>query len=214
MYTLVSHRQFGKTWMELLLGNEECIRAPATHVVYLTSTKEQATTIAVPLMEKLLNDCPKALRPTYLKSQKAWRYKNGSVLRFFSSTKDAVDKGRGIGARLVIADEARNLERLDDIVATFQPTMATTSGLFLLTSTPPDVEGHPFDRLWDLCIAKNLSRTNPLSENTDADEATIKLSEEYRHINGEAAYQREYQCVRATVDSALVVLPEFTIRFT
>jgi len=210
MYTLVCHRRYGKTWIELILALEECIRAPQTQVVYLTSTKEQATVIAVPLMEKLLDDCPKSLRPTYLKAQKAWRFKNGSWIRLFSSSKDAIDKGRGIGARLVIGDEARNLERLDEITATFQPAMDTTRGLFLLTSTPPDVEGHPFDRLWDLCIQGGVSRTIALKDNPDADEDTHRAAENYRRINGEAAYQREYQCVRATVDSALVVLPEFT----
>jgi hypothetical protein len=210
MYTLICHRRYGKTWLELILALEECIRASGTQVAYLTSTKEQATVIVLPLMEKLLDDCPKALKPTYLRAQRAWRFRNGSWLRLFSSSKDAIDKGRGIGARLVIGDEARNLERLDEIVATFQPAMDTTRGLFLLTSTPPDIEGHPLDRLWDLCIEAGRSKTIPLAQNTDADEATLKAAEEYRRINGEAAYQREYQCVRATVDSALVVLPEFT----
>ena len=210
MYTLICHRQFGKTWMELILALEESIRASGTHVVYLTSTKLQAETIVAPLMVKLLDDCPKTLKPTHLKSQQAWRFKNGSSIRLFSSSKDAIDKGRGIGARLVIGDEARNLERLDEIVATFQPAMDTTRGLFLLTSTPPDVEGHPLDRLWDLCIEGNCSRTIPLSKNTDAPPETHNAAENYRRINGEAAFQREYECVRATVDSALVVLPEFT----
>lgn len=208
-YGLIIHRQWGKSRMGCVLSLEECLRASNVNVIYITDTKTHAEQIVVPLMNTLLEDCPKHLRPKFSRERRAYEFHNGSTLTILGLDFDGLDKVRGVRARFVFLDEAAFQDAIKEALAVMLPVLSTVGGFALLATTPPSMPGHPFFDIYASLLELNAVRLIPLNENPDATPAMRRSAEQYRKLLGDAAYAREWLCDMAGVGDDAVVLPEW-----
>lgn len=211
VFSMLIHRQFGKSRMLSVFGLEECLRTPNTNVVYLTDTKIHAEQIVVPLVNSLLEECPKALRPLYKRERRCYEFANGSTLTILGMDFDGLDKVRGVRARLLLIDEAAFQTQIKEALAVGLPILSTTGGFCVVASTPPSLPGHPYVEVHSALAAIDMVSVIPLDDNPDATPAMRRAAEQYRELLGEAAYRREWQCDMSGVGDDTVVLPEWPL---
>lgn len=211
VYSLLIHRQWGKSRMLAVFGLEECLRVPNTNVVYITDTKIHAEQIVVPLVNQLLEECPKQFRPVYKRERRAYEFSNGSTLTILGMDFDGLDKIRGVRARLLLIDEGAFQTQIKEALAIGLPILSTTGGFCVVASTPPSLPGHPYVEVHSALAAIDMVSVIPLDDNPDATPAMRRAAQQYRELLGEAAYRREWQCDMSGVGDDTVVLPEWPV---
>jgi enamine deaminase RidA (YjgF/YER057c/UK114 family) len=209
IYGFIIHRQWGKSRMGCVMSLEECLRAANTNVIYITDTKTHAEQIVIPLMNQLLEDCPKHLRPKFSRERRSYEFHNGSTLTILGLDFDGLDKVRGVRARFVFIDEAAFQEQIKEALATILPVLSTVGGFCLLATTPPSMPGHPFFSVYESLLQLGAVVRIPLDQNPDATPAMRRAAEQYRKLLGDAAYAREWLCDMSGVGDDSIVFPEW-----
>jgi hypothetical protein len=208
------HRRAGKTSVAHVIAIEECLRAAGTSVAIICSTMQQARDISKAIMKPLLADCPKRLRPRFIKNDFAWEFDhNGSRIAILPADKTNWKNARGRKNTLVIVTEAGFVPGVDAIMAAILPTLRDVtdewSGTMFMESTPPEEQDHPFQRLWEKADAAGRTFFLPLSANQYAGpkfrESAIIDSEGEDTV----VYRREYE-LQFVFDEASTAIPEFT----
>ena len=137
-------RQFGKSFTELLVATEFCIRTPTAIVVFVAPMKSQAMEILTgKTYYTLFDTCPEELKPKLDGSTVV--FPNGSRIRLGGTDNRHYENLRGGAAHLLMLDEAGFMANLDDgVIPALQPMLTTTKGKTLFSSTPPPSLDHPY----------------------------------------------------------------------
>jgi hypothetical protein len=143
-------RQFGKSFVLLVIATETCVNKPGAIVKYACPTQKMVERIIKPRMRLIIEDCPDDMKPEWKSQEKTWVFPNGSEIQVAGTDNDNYDALRGGSADLCICDEAAFMNPLEDIVfSVLAPTTDTTNGKVFLASTPNDKEAnHPFHELF------------------------------------------------------------------
>lgn len=215
-------RRGGKSYTLLVIALEQCLRKSGTKVHYACATAVQAKKIVIPTMQELLKDCPKDLRPKYLKHEKTFVFSNGSKLQIEGADDGNADKLRGSSTDLGIVDEAGFIKELEYLVNDILlPQIMTTNGRLLLSSTPPTTPSHPFVRVF--IEQAKLHKAYCSMTIMDVLEAIKDDPPHLQHLNSEIVeelrlgyaggdtnptWRREYM-VEIITDTTYAVVPEF-----
>jgi len=142
-------RRFGKDYLCLLIRIEDCLRTANGLFSYGTAYTKDIASIVIPLMERILDDCPESLRPVYRQSyqgtESGYYFPNGSVLRLVGL--DVNPEGlRGRYSHGMVISEACYVSKLKHVVQVvilpqFQDCITAT---LILNSTPAEEPAHPY----------------------------------------------------------------------
>ncbi len=212
-FVLMCGRRYGKTTFCCIKALEYCIRNKNARVVYAAPTSRQAEGIILPIMRKVLEDCPDDLKPVFREHKKKFIFANGSEIDINGADDNMGDNLRGPYANLVIADECGFWRHCAYVITNvlFYQTV-DCNGRMILISTPPKSNGHEFiDFVNEAKVTGNFETRTTFDNPILTDSARREVIEE---VGGEStvAYRRECLCELIT-DPESAVIPEFNNSF-
>lgn len=203
-------RRLGKSYTLCMMAIEKCIKDKNVIVKYLCPDAKQARQIIVPIIRDILEDCPKSLRPEYLKNDGRYVFPNGSELQVAGNDNGRAESLRGGAAHLCIIDEAGFCDNLKyNVQSILLPTVTTTGGKIVLSSTPPKVPGHEFNYFISKAKSDDTFIKKTIFQNNRFTPAQVQeIIDTYGSIE-DPEFRREYLCeVSINLEDAIV--PEFT----
>lgn len=203
-------RRSGKSYALVALAIEECLKGPGRIVKFLSPTQKQVETNLRPIFQKLLEDCPSELRPSFSSKQTIWHFPNGSEIQLAGTDKGNGDKLRGGDAHLCIIDEAGMCNDLKYMIQSIlKPSMLITRGKLILATTPPVDSDHEFLHYYEEAERKGTLTKKTIYDNPMlTDEILKECIEEAGGIHTEE-FRREFLC-EIIKNSDNSVIPEFT----
>lgn len=204
-------RRFGKSTYGLIWLTEDCIKNPGSVSAFFAPVKEGLRDYILPIIEKTFADCPDDLRPT-LDSSLTLTFPNGSKIIFRGSNNQQHRVRRGNAFRRVFVDEGRDVDDLDNLVdSVIIPSLFSTMGRLLISSTPADTEDHPLHAIkqaseregWYFRFTiHDAHRYDPL------DFPAARIAQWEKETTDKVAWQREYLALWVK-DPTKTVVPEW-----
>lgn len=209
---ILSSRRIGKSYLMCTMALEVCIGKPGSIVKYAFPRQNMAKKMLLPIMRKILEDCPKDIKPEYMTAEKVFRFPNGSEIQISGTENGNIENLRGGDSHLNIVDEAGFCSDLTyGIRSVLGPTTKTTGGRTILISTPSRSENHEFIRDWVLPYqAEGRIKIFTIFDNPNLTEDAIKEAlSEYPTGDRDPMFRREYLCeIPRNSDNS--ILPSFT----
>lgn len=208
----LASRRLGKSRLLSTIAIEICIKQPNAIVKYLAETSKQAREITDNLFSEIIEDAPKEVKPSFLVRENCWKFPNGSKIQFSGADNNGAEKLRGSAAHLALVDEAGFCDKLKYAVRTILlPTLLTTNGKLILSSTPPMQGDHEFKDFIETAekngslIKKTIYDCPRMSEEFIQRE----IIDQYPGGKQNIDFRREYlvELIRSEEQS---VIPEFT----
>ena len=210
-YYIECTRRFGKSTFLLMILVEFCIKNPGSMAGFFAPVKESLRDYIEPIINKVLIDCPDDLRPV-LDATLTLTFPNKSTIIFRGSNMKQHRVRRGGDLQIAGIDEARDVDDLDTLIESVVfPSLFTTTGRLLISSTPADTTEHP---LHDIKVQAekegwisnytiyDASRYDPL------DFTPEKIALWRKETKSNVAWQREYEA-KWVKDPTKVMVPEW-----
>jgi len=138
-------RRLGKSHTLCTLAIETCIKQKNAIVKYLAMTSKQAKELSDYIIISIVEDAPPEVKPEFSVRDSCWKFPNGAKIQFAGADNNGAEKLRGAACHLAIVDEAGFCDQLTYSVRTILlPTLLTTNGKLILSSTPPTQGDHDF----------------------------------------------------------------------
>lgn len=212
-------RRLGKSYTLCVIAIETCLKNPNSIVKYVAPEQKMVKTILRPLLRDILQDCPAHLRPKYFTQDSIWRFPNGSEIQIAGTDNGRAESLRGGNAHLCIVDEAGFCDDLEYLVqSVLLPTLTTTNGKIILSSTSPPSPEHPFAKVYmaraerEGTLIKKTIFDNPRLTKEKIDEIIRAVAADEK-INGDpykhSTVRREYFC-EIIVDKTRAIVPEWS----
>jgi len=210
-------RQIGKSYSLVILALEYCISNSNVQVKYCAGQAKSVIKIIKPTIRKLLEECPKDIRPKWNREGGVYTFPNGSLLYVEAIDGDKADDLRGTPAHLCIVDEAGFVKNLNYAIhSVLMPMTSTTKGRIIVVSTPPKSADHDLrdiikDAEFDGAYIKKDIYTYLKDVENDPpqfrDRLTADEVEKIRKVTKLNDWEREYLC-KLVVDMEAAVIPE------
>lgn len=215
-------RRIGKSYTLIVLALEYAMKYPNSQIKYACPTALMAQNTVLPSMREIMKDCPEDIKPNYIKSEKTFHFKNGSIIQVVGTDEGNAERLRGTASHLSIIDEAGFMDDLPYLLnSILLPQALTTNGKLIISSTPPKSPAHPFMKLiieaqkHDSYIKKTIYDAVEDIKN-DAPHLKNRLNSEViedlkQSVGGELSidWRREFLC-EVSRDASSSVIPEFT----
>jgi hypothetical protein len=218
-HTISSARQLGKSFTEVVVAVEYCLRYPKSTVLFAAPKKSQATEIIHgETYFRVFETCPDSLKPKIKDS--IILFPNGSRIRVGHTDNGGFDDLRGGAAHLLILDEAGFMSHLDiGILPALQPMLSSTRGKTLFSSTPPPSLEHPYVEIHRRHLEKGYVSQFTIFDNKSLQDADIiKAYEETgsKCANGEyipsTRFRREY-LAEFVMEGSIQLAPDWDDEF-
>lgn len=202
-------RRFGKSTLLCALALEHALTTPNAKVIYAAPTRDQARDIVIPLVGRLLADCPDEMQPVWSASDHRYRFPNGAEIKIDGADDERGNHLRGTDATLVLCDEAGFWRHTRYVInSVLLPQTLLCGGRLLIASTPPESVGHEF---WEFVAEAKAQGAYTCRTIDDNPMVTPALRAEFVVESGgehTTTWRREYLC-EAVTEAARAVLPEF-----
>lgn len=213
-------RRLGKTFALVVLGFEQCLRKAGSRVAFGASQASDIEEIIEPMVDELLEDCPRELRPRLRWGKHRIEFPhNGSVIKISGCDKGRYKYLRGRAVDLWIVDEGAFIDELEKIVdSVLSPQTWTTKGRGILASTPPETPGHHFQTRYLIAKQNGASERYTIDDNPlIGAEEKLRIIEKHAKRKGltiaeflkSTTYLREY-CAEFVTEMERAIVPEFT----
>lgn len=205
-------RRLGKTYLLLSMALEVCLKKKFAVVKYAFPKGNMAKKMLMPVMRKILEDCPEDIKPVYMTAEKCFRFPhNGSEIQISGSDGGGWENLRGGDSDLNCIDESGFCDDLTyGIRSVMGPTVKLTKGRTIMVSTPSRSENHEFIQDWVYPYkSENRIKVYTIYDNPNFNAEAIKeAEEEYPMGADDPMFRREYLChiIRGTEKS---ILPSF-----
>lgn len=219
--TINCSRQIGKSVLLCVLGVEQCIIKPNSIVKILQPKQNMIRKNFKPIMNMILEDCPKDMYPEYKTQDNTYVFPNGSEIHLHGTDGGNADNIRGGKAHLCLIDEAGFCDNLNDLISSILiPTTLQTKGRIILCSTTSTDPNHDFIGQIDNARLKKtllvLTIFDVLRIGKESGETQPQIDEAKLHdiVNSTAGgvdsdeFRTEYMC-ELIFDSDRSVFPEF-----
>jgi len=204
-------RRLGKTFLLCTMAVEVCIKKPYAVVKYAFPKQNMAKKMLMPVMRKVLDDCPADIKPTYMTAEKCFRFPNGSEIQISGSDAGGWDNLRGGDSDLNCIDEAGFCDDLSyGVRSVLSPTVKLTKGRTIMVSTPSRSENHEFIQDWVYPYqAEDRIKIFTIYDNPNFNAEAIKeAEEEYPRGVDDPQFRTEYLC-HIVRGSEKAILPSF-----
>lgn len=218
IFAIDCSRRLGKSAYLGKKGITFSIQRPASRTVWCFPQYEEAKKIVPALMSIMLDDCPPSSRPEWLKSEKKFRFPNGSVIEIVGMDVNP-DAARGAAVDLVLLDEAGFFDNLEYLIHSvlYPQMLGRDHARIICASTPSKTPGHYWSsELVPQCVARGAHTLKTL---LDADQYTDRAKREFimacpSGSNADAKPWRGSTCLREyfclhIIDSESAIIPEF-----
>jgi hypothetical protein len=150
-------RRWGKSWTLVTFAIEQCIQQPGIRIRYGAAFQSDLTDYINPAFDKILEDCPKEMKPVYKSSQKLWVFPNGSEIKLVGIDKNP-NGIRGNAISIIIIDEAAFVSNLQYLYrSVIIPATAKQANIrIVFISTPPESPEHFFVELINQAKAEGV----------------------------------------------------------
>lgn len=215
-------RQIGKSVFLGVIALEQCVNHPNSIVKLLQPKQNMIRRNFKPIMNMLLEDCPKDMFPEFKTQDNTYVFPNGSEIQLAGTDNGNADNIRGGKAHLCLIDEAGFCNELNDLISSILiPTTLQTNGRIILCSTTSTDPNHEFiQQIKEARVKKTLLvRTiydvlrigiESGEEEPQIDNRKIEIIIKGTPGGDESdAFRTEYLCEIIT-DSDRAVVPEFT----
>lgn len=190
---------------------EYAMKHAGVKICYLAPQAKMVKKIIVPRIKEILKDCPKDLKPTYKVNDQVYIFPNGSEIHIAGTDAGRAENLRGQVFHLAVCDEAGFIDDLSYLISSILiPTISTTQGRIILSSTPPISPDHAFVKYCRQAelegnLIKKTIYDNPLIDAKYIDELKKACGGEESD-----AWRREYlaEFITSTKDA---VIPEATV---
>jgi hypothetical protein len=203
-------RRIGKSFTLAVLATETCIKTKGSIVKYLCPDAKQAKTNIIPIFNTILEDCPKSLRPEYLKNDGKFVFPNGSEIQIAGNDAGRAESLRGGNAHLCIVDEAGFCTDLGyNVRSIMLPTTAITRGKIILSTTPPKIPGHEFFDFMHKAREKGSFIKKTIFDNKILPPSEVQAIISAHGGIEDPEFRREYLCETTNALNDMII-PEFT----
>lgn len=211
IFCLDSSRRWGKSVLLVTIALEDALRFPGFRIVYVAPTYDQVKKITLPLFAQLLQSCPPALLPTYVKSESTYVFGNGSRIELIGLD-TRPDGARGTGVDKVLLDESGFFDQLEYLVISiiYPQMLGRMHARLIAASTPPVTPMH----YWSTTMVPEAIALDA-HDRRILDEADQYSPEEiaffYAQMPGGrdgVAARREYRAEHIA-DETMQIVPEF-----
>lgn len=199
-----------------MLFAEECISSPNKKCGFFAPVKDGLLDYIEPLITKTFEDCPERLRPIFDRQRFLLRFPNGSMIIFRGSNNQQHRVRRGQEFDIAGIDEARDVDNLTELIdSVVFPSLFSTGGRMLISSTPADTRSHPLFAIRNRAEVGNWMVKIPMSQASKFDpevysEERIKKwkEETLQGIDGYDTWEREYEC-KWVINKRKMAVPEW-----
>ena len=205
-------RRLGKSTYGLIWLSEDCIKNPGSVSAFFAPVKEGLKDYITPIIAQTFSDCPEDLRPT-IDASLTLTFPNVSKIIFRGSNNQQHRIRRGNAFRRVFIDEGRDVDDLDTLLESVViPSLFSTEGKVLISSTPADTEDHP---LHDIRQASEREgwffHCNIYdAHKSDPEDFPIDRIEQWKKETTDAvAWDREYMALWVK-DPTKIIIPEWS----
>lgn len=209
----LSSRRIGKTYLMCTMSLETCLQIPGAVVKYAFPKQNMAKKMLLPVMRKILEDCPRDIKPVWMSAEKVFRFPhNGSEIQISGTDNGSIENLRGGDSHLNVLDEAGFMFDLTyGVRSVLGPTTKTTGGRTILISTPSRSENHEFITDWVLPYQiENRIKVFTIFDNPNlTQEAIAEALSEYPTGERDPMFRREYLCEIAR-GAEKSILPSFS----
>lgn len=210
LIVIAASRRIGKSYALSAMAIETCLKTPNVVVKYIAPKLNMARRIIAPLIKELSKDAPKSCMPKYHTQEMLFKFPNGSEIQLAGTDNGNADNIRGGSAHLCIVDEAGFCDELDYVVkAVLMPTVLTTGGKIVLSSTPSSSPDHDFMK-----FKREAELEGRFIKRTIYDNPRLSLSQIESMAKSQGgvtsvSFRREYLC-EDIISEDDAVIPEFT----
>lgn len=138
---VLAGRRSGKSVALGAVATWSAVCTPNAHVVMVAAADRQAKEVAERVVFPLFAQDDRLFASIRSSNKELVELRNGSLIRFLPATGQI----RGIGASLLLVDEARDVQNEELVYASIEPFLANTNGSMAVFSTPWMSSG----KLWD-----------------------------------------------------------------
>lgn len=206
-------RQLGKSYWAVTEAIECAQSGPKKQIRYGAAFQTDLVEFIIPAFDKILEDCPDHLKPTFLKGRNTYMFPNGSKIKLVG-----VDKNpnglRGNSLDMVILDECgfiTNLEYLYKSVI-IPATTHRPNCRIIMISTPPSTPAHPFIDFVERAVAEGCYAEFNIYQNPLIGRDTILRLVKESGGEESTTWRREYLCELIT-DQDLQIIPEWNDKY-
>lgn len=205
-------RRLGKTYLLCTMAIEVCLKKPFAITKVAFPKQNMAKKMLVPVMRKILDDCPEDIKPVYMTAEKVFRFPNGSEIQISGVDNGGWENLRGGDSDFCAVDEAGFADDLTyGVRSVLGPSTKITKGRIVMVSTPSRSEAHEFVQDWVLPYqAEGRIKVFTIYDNPNFNADAIReAEEEYPRGVEDEMFRREYLChiIRGTDKS---ILPSFS----
>lgn len=204
-------RRLGKTYLLCTMAIETCLKKSHAVSKMAFPKANMAKKMLMPVMRKILEDCPEDIKPEYMVAEKCYRFKNGSELQISGVDNGGWENLRGGDSDFCAVDESGFADDLTyGVRSVLAPSTKITKGRIVMVSTPSRSENHEFIQDWVYPYkAEGRIKVYTIYDNPNFTADAIKeAEEEYPKGVEDEMFRREYLChiIRGSEKS---ILPSF-----
>lgn len=202
-------RQWGKSYWAVTKAISQALESKGSKIKYGTAFQTDLLEFILPAFEKVLEDCPPSLRPTYKSQRSRYEFPNGSQIKLVGLDKSP-NSLRGNVIDLIIIDEAGFVTNLDYLYSSviIPATTHRPNCKIIMISTPPSTPAHPFGDFVQKAEIEGGYACLNIYSNPLIDETRIQTLMEESGGAHTTTWRREYLCEIVT-DGDLAIVPEW-----
>ena len=208
-YTINCSRQFGKSFLLLLVAIEFCLRnggAQVRFAIPIASNYEEMYGLS---LSTILDDVPETFKPEHHTSKKIIVFKNGSHIKFAGTDGTNYQNLRGSLSHLNIIDEAAFCDNLKETFEhVLKPQTTRTGGLTIFCSTPPITQDHYYIQQFFKDMGRQRVQQFTIYDNTALTPERIEQIACDHGGKDSSTFRREYLC-EFVVDETTVIIKEW-----
>jgi len=218
-FALRISRQYGKSYLTVILALEACIKYPNSIIRILGPTLDSVSKIVDDNLQPIIADAPAGLITRH-RSDKRYNFPNGSSLRIGTLERAHIDAtARGGNANMVLLEECAASVKSEDLKYAIQsvvnPQLLRSSklkhgGILAYITTPADSPEHYFHTEIEpklMSVGAYWCRT--VYDNPQLTPEQIQLAMVRCGGEQSESWKREYLCQMFRSDS-VVIIPEFS----
>lgn len=217
-------RQLGKSFANVVIALEDCIRNPGKRVNYVAKTFGALKKMIEQTMDFVASQAPEDCRPVFVVSESRWEFPvdgpaRGAFIQLVGADEHrGADRCRGGSIVKNIVDEAGFIDCLEYLLnSVIKPMGRRTGAQTILSTSPAFSPDHYSCEIEDICAANGslivrdywapgMQSREEKQRFLEAEAKALNLTvEQFKRTTN---FRREYMCERV-LDESLAVVPEF-----